>query len=98
MSNQIQNIAQSGSAIRPNPDVIAQRMEAKMVLLHLRTNRFYELNGTAARIWELLVEGYDLDQIQDQMFIEFEVDPEQLASQLGDLIDSLKSEELVEVS
>ena len=74
--------------LRPNDDVIAQHMGDGVVLLHLRTNHFYELNRTASRFWELLSAGYDLAQVQEQMLHEFDVDAAQLASEIEGMIDS----------
>jgi len=78
-----------------NPDVIAQRMGNEVVLIHLRTNRIYELNRTAARLWELIKAGYDRAQIQQQMLQEFDVDQEQLAQEIEALLSLLCAENLV---
>ena len=84
-----------GPNVRPNPDVIAQRMGDEVALLHLRTNRFYELNRTGARLWDLLSAGYDLAQIQEQMLREFDVDTAQLANEIDEIVTSMKDEDLV---
>lgn len=81
--------------LRPNPDVIAQNMGNTVVLLHLGTDRFYELNRTAARLWELISGGYDLIQIREQMLLEFDVNAEQLESELESILASMRNENLV---
>lgn len=81
--------------LRPNPDVIAQSMGQTVVLLHLGTDRFYELNRTAARLWELISGGYDLVQVQEQMLLEFDVNADQLANELDSILTSMKDEKLV---
>lgn len=81
--------------MHPNPDVISQRLDDTMILLHLRTNRFYELSRTGARFWELLGDGLNETQIKERMMEEFEVDPDQLAREMDDLIHSLKKEDLL---
>src|SRR5215510_5014894 len=48
---------------RPNPDVIAKRLDDAAVLVHLGTNRIFELNGTGMRVWELLGQGLGVDGI-----------------------------------
>lgn len=85
----------NGLGLRPNPDVIAQNMGHTVVLLHLGTDRFYELNRTAARLWELISEGYELTQIKEQMLLEFDVNAEQLANELESILSSMKNEKLV---
>ncbi|MCI0421658.1 MAG: PqqD family protein [Acidobacteria bacterium] len=81
--------------LQPDPEVICQRMGTEIVLLHLRTDRFYELNHTAARLWELLSQKCDLALIHETLLSEFEVDPGQLANEIRALLASLKSEGLI---
>jgi coenzyme PQQ synthesis protein D (PqqD) len=83
--------------MQPHPDVIAQRIGEEVALLHLKTNRFYELNRTAARLWELLGTGYDLANIHAQLLLEFDVHPAQLTSDLESILASLRAENLVQV-
>jgi hypothetical protein len=87
--------AEKHPSYRPNPDVIAQRLEQEALLLHLGTDRFYELNRTGTRFWELLAEGHTLEQIRQEMLSKFEVAPEQLAREMNELLSSLVAENLV---
>ena len=79
----------------PDPDVICQRMGKVIVLLNLRTDRFYELNPTAARVWELVSEQADTSLIENTLLSEFEVEPVQLGNDIRMLIASLKQEGLI---
>jgi hypothetical protein len=81
--------------LRPHPDVIVQNMGEETLLLHLRTDRFYELNRTAARFWELLSASHGLAAIQEQMLREFDVDKAQLADEIANLLTLMKNEDLV---
>ena len=84
-------------AVKPNPNVIFRRLGEEIVLFHLGSDRFYELNGTAARFWELLSGGNDGQQIQEKMLEEFAIDPAQLAGEVEALLDSLRQEDLISV-
>ncbi len=86
---------ESSLHLRPHPDVIAQNMGEATLLLHIRTDRFYELNHTAARFWELLSAGHDLAAIQAQMLREFDVDEAQLADEIANLLALMRNEDLV---
>ena len=86
---------QRSTQLRPDPDVVAQRLEDEIVLVQLRTNRIYELNRTGARIWELWLSGCDAAQIEHRMLEEFEVDRARLAEEIEALFRSLAREELV---
>lgn len=83
------------SKIKTNPDVLFKRLGDEIVLFHLGSDRFYELNGTAARFWELLSEGHDDAEIRRRMLDEFAVDPDQLAREADTLISSLRHEDLI---
>jgi len=60
--------------MKPNPNVLSKRLGEEMVLFNLDTDHFYELNGSAARFWELLNAGSDDAAVRQQMLVEFEVD------------------------
>jgi len=87
----------SALAVKANPNVIFRRLGNEVVLFHLESDRFYELNGTAARFWELINAGKDADQISKQMLAEFAVEPEQLAREAETLLSSLRQEDLISV-
>jgi hypothetical protein len=84
--------------LRPHPDVVWRRLDDDVVLVHLRTNRIYSLNHTAARAWELLSAGEDRAQIEQTLLDEFDVDPGALKRSLDELLDHLASAELVSLS
>ena len=83
------------NAVKPNANVLFKRLGDETVLFHLETDRFYELNGTAARFWELLHAGCDVAEIRNQMIQEFEVDPDQFAGEAETLLTFLTQEDLV---
>jgi Coenzyme PQQ synthesis protein D (PqqD) len=63
-----------------------------MVLVNLRSNRIYELNRTASRVWELIEPGCDREGLERAMLEEFEVPETQLSREL-DLVLSRFSRE-----
>ncbi|HEY3037865.1 MAG TPA: PqqD family protein [Pyrinomonadaceae bacterium] len=90
--------AKDSNRFKPNPNVLFKRLGDEMVLFNLDTDHFYELNGPAARFWELLSAGHDTAQVSEQMLDEFAVDRDQLASEAGALLASLQQEGLVSSS
>jgi hypothetical protein len=81
--------------MKPNPNVLFKRLGEEMVLFNLDTDHFYELNGSAARFWELLNACQDPADATEQMLLEFEVDPYQLAKEAETLVSSLRQEGLL---
>lgn len=78
-----------------DPDVVAERVGDSVVLVHLETNRIYELNPTAARVFELLREGKDRAAIEAVLLEEFAVEPAALAANLDVLLAELRRQELL---
>ena len=85
----------TGGQVFPSSDVIGQRLGDEFVLIHLRTNRMYELNLTAARIWELLTEACNRMGIESRLQEEFDADGSDIAADVGALLSHLESEKLV---
>jgi len=81
--------------IRLSPDVVTQRMGNDMVLVHLKTNRIYDLNRTAARLWELMGQEESISNVRDRMLGEFDVDKMTLQSEILETITALKKEGLL---
>jgi len=83
--------------VKPNLNVLFKRLGDEIVLFHLDTDRFYELNGTAARFWELLHGESDVAEIRKQMLQEFEVDPDQFTGETETLLALLREQDLVSI-
>jgi hypothetical protein len=75
--------------VRINPEVLAQRIEDGVVLVHLDTNKIYNLNDSAARLWELLEGGCDVGQAKQQILQEFEVPAERLEQDIAAVLKTL---------
>lgn len=81
--------------MQPDPDVLARRIDDNLVLVHLRTDRIYEMNATAARVWELIGAGCDAGQIRTALLRDFDVRATALEAELKDVLASLETEGLV---
>ena len=82
--------------LRPAPSVIFQRLGDEGALIRLPTERIYELNQTATRLWEMLMAGSDRAQIEQQLLQEFDLDERQLAPEIETFLAMLASEGLAE--
>lgn len=81
--------------LQPAPGVIARDMGGAAVLIHLDTNRIFELNTTGARVWALIQEGRTRDQIVTTLRTEFAAGAE-VESTVDDLLDHLGREKLID--
>ena len=86
------------SLVKPDPNVIFRRLGDEIVLFHLGSDRFYELNLTAARFWELLNSENDLGHTRQRLLEEFDVEPDQLTNETEALLNSLLRENLISVN
>ncbi len=74
---------------------MARRLDDALVLIHLRTDGIYEMNATAARVWELLSEGCDAAQIRWRLLEEFDVAPEILDREIAEALTAMRQAELM---
>ena len=81
--------------LRPSPDVVATRVGEETVLVHLGTDRVLSLNGTAARVWELVSAGCDRASLERRLLGEYRVTPERLAEDLDHLLSAFRAQDLV---
>jgi Coenzyme PQQ synthesis protein D (PqqD) len=76
----------------PGPNVAhTQLANGEAVLLHLEKRKYYVLNVTAARIWDMLTEGRDADEIAAGLADEFEVDVEHAKGSVSRMLSELDS-------
>jgi hypothetical protein len=87
----------SNSSLRPRPGVVARDMNGSAVLVHLDTNRIYELNATGARIWSMLEQGLDRSEIARRLGEEFGVAGNELEQSIDDILAELTREGLIGV-
>ena len=78
-----------------SPDAVANRMGDQIVVVHVGTDRIFELNTTAARIWDLLSDGRDRKEIQQMVSQEFNVPESAVEKEIEQLLSSLISENII---
>jgi hypothetical protein len=81
--------------LRPNPEVIARRLDNATVVVDVPTSRIFELNETGTRVWELLGEGLDQESIVRQLVAEFDVERIQAVDEVKTLLERLRTEGLL---
>jgi len=66
-----------------------------LVVVNLRTNRIYELNPTAARVWELLEAGAGRTELEESLLEEFDAERSVVSQDLDRTLAQLSSEGLI---
>jgi hypothetical protein len=83
------------ATVRVSPDVVFQQIGAEAIIINLQTDRIFSLNRTGTRLWELLVAGVNLTEAKQQMVQEYDVDPDQLASEVENVLQLMLNEGLI---
>ncbi len=65
------------------------------VLLNLQTKRYFSLNETGTRIWELVQQTADEEEIVATLFGEYEVDETMARSEVRRILDELIDAQLI---
>ena len=79
------------------PHVLVRHLDGESVLLNLETERYFGLDSTATRMWELVTTSTTIELAYEKLVEEFEVEPGVLRSHLTDLLSQLKENGLLNV-
>ena len=83
--------------LRISKEIIFQELEGEAVLLNMQNGIFFGLNPVAKRMWELLNELGQAEEVLKQLLQEYDASEEQLRKDLVDFIEKLKSKGLIEI-
>lgn len=76
-------------------DALAATLSDGAVLLNLRTKRYFSLNETGTRVWELLLEGRTEEEIVRTMTQEFDVAEGAARRETAEVIAALRDNQLI---
>lgn len=82
---------------KTHPKVVVTELEGEneSILLHLETKRYYTLNETGVRIWQLLADGHTADEITHKLCAEYEMSIKSAEKSVSNLIRKLLEEKLL---
>src|SRR3984893_1629595 len=69
--------------------VLVRFLDKEAVLLNIETERYFGLDETGARIWQLATTAASVDAAYQALLNEYDVDAEQLRAHLSDLLEKL---------
>lgn len=72
--------------ITVSPKVISQEVSGETVILDLQSECFFGLDAVGSRIWELIREDADLPTIYSTLLEEYDVEEDQLKTDLEALL------------
>lgn len=77
--------------------VLVRMLEGESVLLNLETERYFGLDGTGTRMWQVVTAAANIDGAYQELLQEFDVEPELLRTNLTELLGRLLDNGLLEV-
>jgi hypothetical protein len=80
-----------------SPDVISQEVSGETVLLDLESENYFGLDEVGTRIWQLIESAGDLETIFNTLLEEYDVEEEELLSDLSDLVGEIEKLGLVKL-
>jgi hypothetical protein len=77
--------------------VLVRFLDRESVLLNLETERYFGLDETGTRMWQLLMDSPRIDVACEKLLAEFDVEPELLRSNFLELLNRLVDNGLLQV-
>ena len=88
---------QSCHAVRISPDVLFKEVSGEMVLLDLKSEKYFGLDAVGTRIWTLLQTGCPVGEVVDRLLEVFDVDRATLEADLAELLEQLAGAGLIKL-
>lgn len=82
-------------SITVSTEVLSQEVSGETVLLDMQSESYFGLDEVGTRIWQLLQEKDDLQAVFDAILGEYDVEADQLESDLKELLCGLEEAGLV---
>lgn len=77
--------------------VLVRFLEQESVLLNLETERYFGLDETGTRMWQVVTTSPSIDAAYQELLAEFDVEPELLRVNFVELLSRLLDNGLLEV-
>lgn len=78
-------------------DIMMARLDDEAALLNMKSGKYFSLNATGVRVWELLEKSNETEEILAAMLKEYDVDQDILRQDLNQLVSRLTEAGLVKV-
>ncbi|MBE9227080.1 PqqD family protein [Phormidium sp. LEGE 05292] len=79
-------------------DVLIRELDGESVILNLKSERYFGLDRVGTRIWEVLSTSETIAAAYQTLLSEYDVVPEQLETDLYNLLEQLVQHGLINVS
>lgn len=77
--------------------VLVQELDGEAVLLNLKSETYFGLDDVGTRMWQVLTTSPSIQIAYEALLDEYDAVPEKLQQDLGELLDQLVEQGLLEV-
>jgi hypothetical protein len=77
--------------------VLVRQLDGEIVLLNLETEKYFGLDSTGTRMWEISTRAPSIETAYGRLHEEFDVEPSLLRTHLGELLAQLVDNGLLQV-
>ena len=84
--------------VKRNNDVFANEIDGEVVMMNIQTGKYYGLDEVGSRIWEMMEYKIQVKNIIEQLQMEYDVSEKQCKTDVLNLLNDLKSNQLIEIS
>ncbi len=78
--------------------VLVRHLDGESVMLNLETEKYFGLDATGTRMWQLVTTAPTVDAAYAQLLEEFEVEPDLLRTHLSELLSRLLENGLLSIA
>ncbi len=78
--------------------VLVRHLDGESVMLNLETEKYFGLDATGTRMWQLVTTAPTVDAAYAQLLEEFEVEPDLLRAHLTELLSRLLENGLLSIA
>ncbi|MBR8829371.1 MAG: PqqD family protein [Gomphosphaeria aponina SAG 52.96 = DSM 107014] len=96
MKNKI--IFNQKTKIRATKEQRYSKLDEEIVILALKNEQYYSLNGVGATIWSYIQEPRTVKEISDRLIKTYQVEPTQLEQDMMIFLEELAKEKLIEIT
>jgi hypothetical protein len=83
--------------IKRKAKLVAEKMGDDVVMMGMESGRYYKLNPTAARIWEIIEEETTPSEVVENLLSEYDISEEVCKSEVLDILTQFRREKIIDV-
>ena len=78
-----------------SPEILHSKIDEEVILMSIEADSYFGLDPIASRIWELLEQPLDLDELVEKLMEEYEVDAETCRQDVQALLEDMQGRGLI---